>query len=680
MKKTLKKLQVMLTLSSLFDFLCVCAWAACVYLLPDFNYYDIIAIVFMVLTIVYYTVLVSSYVMKIGGFKNTTDLSIAKILADDALECYMFGEIGTLIFDKDRKIIWENDYLQKIGIKFIEHSLSEISPQLDDMVDHYGDDSPVNIRYDNKIFSVKLIKETNMFIFKNITESENEKKIFSDEALVAGFLQIDNYIDLASSMDENSFAMKISDLQRILIDYANSHRFYISALKNDMFFLLGNKKDFDLMANDNFRIVDIVREEFDGFTISIGFSNGYPGIPVLVQEARESLDVALSRGGDQVVISPYNENLIYIGGKSESKQSFSRTKIRILSQSFATTIKSAGNVLISGHYMADFDAIGSCLGVLKICEALNVPAKILYDSSNVENNCKHAFAKTFSPSQIADITVGYNEAAALIGPKTLLVAVDVNSPDRLIFPNFIYDDENINVAIVDHHRPGTLSFKNIVFNGIDSSASSACELIAEYIATSKYKIKLTPDEATFMLAGTTLDTDHFRNKVSSATFDAMIVLKGYGANSLKADEFLKEDYEQYALKIKFMNNIETPYTGIIIAQDPDQDEMVDRSILAIVSQESMSIAGIDAAFTVGRISETEVGISARSNASFNVELIMRKMGGGGHFAAAATTVLTTSTSEVVEKLKGVLDDYASMARTKSKTDYKSQTVTDLKVK
>lgn len=680
MKKTLRNLQLMLTLSSLFDFLCICAWSVCLYLIPDFKYYDIIAIIFMVLTIVYYTIFVSAYVVKISGFKNTTDLSVAKILADDALECYMFGEIGTLIFDKERKIIWENDYLQKIGIKFIEHYLGEISPKLDEMVDHYGDDTPAKIKYDNKTFSVKLIKETNMFIFKNITESENEKKIFADEALVAGFLQIDNYLDLASQMDESSFAVKVSDLQRILIDYANSHRFYISNLKNDTFFLLGTKRDFELMRADNFRIVDIVRDEFEGFTISIGFSNGYPGIPVLVQEARESLDVALSRGGDQVVISPYNENLIYVGGRTESKQNFSRTKIRILSQSFATTIKSASNVLIAGHYMADFDAIGSCLGVLKICEALNIPAKILYNSSNVENNCKHAFAKTFSPSQIAEMTADYNEAAALIGPKTLLITVDVNSPDRLIFPNFIYDDENINVAIVDHHRPGTLSFKNIVFNGIDSSASSACELIAEYIATSKYKIKLTPDEATFMLAGTTLDTDHFRNKVGTATFDAMIVLKNFGANSLKADEFLKEDYEQYALKIKFMNNIETPYTGIIIAMDPDEQEMVDRSILAIVSQESMSIAGIDAAFTVGRISETEVGISARSNASFNVELIMRKMGGGGHFAAAATTIVTDSPSEVVEKLKAVLDDYAAMARTKTKSDTRSQTITDMKVK
>ena len=141
-----------------------------------------------------------------------------------------------------------------------------------------------------------------------------------------------------------------------------------------------------------------------------------------------------------------------------------------------------------------------------------------------------------------------------------------------------------------------------------------------------------------MLAGTMLDTNYFRNKVSEGTFDAMIVLKRFGADSLMADDFLKEDYERYTMKTKFLNNMETPFTGIIVTKDPDENELVDQSVLAMVSQECMTIAGIDAAFSIGRISQTEVGISARSSDQFNVQFIMEKMGGGGHHSRIMTRI------------------------------------------
>lgn len=157
----------------------------------------------------------------------------------------------------------------------------------------------------------------------------------------------------------------------------------------------------------------------------------------------------------------------------------------------------------------------------------------------------------------------------------------------------------------------------------------------------------------------------------------MIVLKRFGADSLMADDFLKEDYERYTMKTKFLNNMETPFTGIIVTKDPDENELVDQSVLAMVSQECMTIAGIDAAFSIGRISQTEVGISARSSDQFNVQFIMEKMGGGGHHSAAAASISSTSPTEVAEDLYSKLNDYISLAKD-SKNNKNTQTLIDLK--
>lgn len=682
MKKTLKKFQMAALITLVLTFLCCSVLLACILLIKDFQYFDIISVAFLILCVVAYTVMISLYVSKIKQRRNKIELTTAQVLGGDLQEAYLYGQLGMIIVDDEKNIIWTNDYLSRIGMNLIDHPVSELSRELETLLDTGDDSTHIKVEYNRKVFEVKLLREASLFLFKDITETENERQVFIDESSMVGYLQIDNYSDLASQMDETTFTVKTSDLQKLLGEYANTYGVYLRPIKNDTFLILGNKKSFERMKGDNFKIVDQIRTTFSNtFTISLGFATGYPGIPTMAQEAREALDVAISRGGDQIVVSPYGENLIYIGGKTESKHSENRAKIRVLSQSFTTTIKNASNVLIIGHYMADFDAIGACIGVYAICQALKIPAKIIYDPTNVETNCKHAFANTFTPSKVQLMTANYNDATLLITPKTLLVVVDINYPSRLLFPNFIQEDDDMKVAIIDHHRPGASTFHNIVFNGIDSSASSTCELVSEYIAASKYKIDLTPEEATFMLAGTMLDTDHFRSKVSAATFEAMGVLKRFGADSLKADDFLKEDYEQYSLKVKFMNHLETPFTGIIIATDPDETELVDQSVLALVSQESMTIAGIDAAFTIGRVSDTEVGISARSNATVNVELIMRKMGGGGHFAAAATSLQSTSVSAVADRLKEVLNDYLSMARSnKRQRDEMSftQTLTNIK--
>lgn len=645
-------------------------WAAagltlflCYIYLAGYTHYATVGYVVLMSLFALTLIAVSAFAVKMKKVRDAGELKGADILGGDIKEAYSFGQVGMLVTDEKGTIVWYNEYLEDNGLKAIDEPLASVFSDISKLNDNPDPEATIKVSFANRVFSVKLIKEANLYIFKDITRYESLKEVSINESPVIGFMQIDNYSDLSSSMEETDFAGLMSDLRKTIGEFANTYDMYIRSIKQDTFMVLCGFASYKKMAADGFSVVDIVREAFSGkITLSLGFSYGYPDFPKLAQSANESLEVALSRGGDQVAVSPFGENMLYIGGSTESKGSFNRTKIRILSQSFITTVKNASNVMVIGHYMADFDSIGACLGVMSICDSIGVPCKIIYDAQNVEKNCRYAFARTFSDSDIKKMTANYNEAIDLINDKTLIVVVDINYPDRLLYQNFVSSDSNVKVAIIDHHRRSDSFFKNVVFNGIDSSASSACELVASYISASQVRISLPKDFATFMLAGTMVDTDCFRNKVTPATFEAMAVLKNYGADTEKADEFIKEDYEQFQMKTKILNNAETPFTGVMIATDPDKNELLDRTILAIVSQQAMSISGFDASFTLGRVSETEIGISARSNGAVNVEQIMRKMGGGGHFAAAAATIKGTDVDKVKEDLVEVLTDYLPDAK------------------
>ncbi len=623
-----------------------------------FDYYLLTGYCFFMVLMLFLVSAMSFFAVKMKNTRDSGELKGADILGSDIKEAYSFGQVGLLVTDARGTVVWYNEYLDSNGLRSIDEPLSSISPDLAKLADNPDPDATVKIRFANRVYSVKLIKEANLYIFKDTTAYESLRDVYLNESPVVGFLQIDNYADISAATEEATFAGMMSDLRKLIGEFASNYDMFIRSVKPDTFLILAGLANYNMMAAEGFKIVDSVREAFGGkMTLSLGFSYGYPGFPKLAQSANESLEVALSRGGDQVAVSPFGENMLYIGGSTESKGSFNRAKVRILSQSFMTTVKNSSNVLVIGHYMADFDSIGSCLGIMAICDSLGIPCKIVYDNQNVEKNCRYAFAKTFSEAEIKRLTANYNEAVDLINDKTLVVVVDINYPERLLYSNFVSEDSNTKVAIIDHHRRSAQFFKNVVFNGIDSSASSACELVASYIQASPLRIALPKEYATFMLAGTMVDTDCFRNKVSPATFDAMAALKNYGADSEKADEFIKEDYEQFQMKIKLLNNAETPFTGVMIATDPDQNEVLDRTLLAIVSQQAMSISGFDAAFTIGRVSESEIGISARSTGAINVERIMRKLGGGGHFASAAATIKGVSTAQVKQDLLEILNDY-----------------------
>lgn len=241
----------------------------------------------------------------------------------------------------------------------------------------------------------------------------------------------------------------------------------------------------------------------------------------------------------------------------------------------------------------------------------------------------------------------------------MLILTDVHRPSITMNPKIV--ESAVKVAIVDHHRRGEEFVEKPAFSHIEPSASSASELVAELIRYNEKRMIIPPRIATMMLSGILLDTNYYRNKTGPRTYDASLILKEFGADNPTADSFLKEEFEEYALKMKIMATAKTPYFGIIVCQADDED-IIERSTLAICAQEALQIKGINACFVVGRIEQKKVGISARSDGSINVQLLMEKIGGGGHFASAATQFDNKSIKDVYEILLKTFDLYLNDAR------------------
>ncbi|MCI7621878.1 MAG: DHH family phosphoesterase, partial [Bacilli bacterium] len=395
-----------------------------------------------------------------------------------------------------------------------------------------------------------------------------------------------------------------------------------------------------------------------GLTLSIGVGFGAEDYTKINELASSALDVALSRGGNQCVIYPFGANMVFLGGgNSESRFSTSKVKIKTFARSFAASLANQTNVLIVPHNYADVDAIGACLGVYTICKSINnsINARIIYSDEAVEKTADLAI-RTMLPSYFFDeVFVSFKTANEIKKKDALIVVVDHNKPELSIYPELYLGGDN-KIAIIDHHRKTDDAFDSVVFEHIDSSASSTCELLSLYFDSYSFKMNISSEIATLMLAGIYLDTTNFKMHTSIGTHEASIILSRLGADEVKARDLLKESYETFALKSKIISSLEMPENGVIIVKAPEED-LVNTTLLAIVCNELRDVQGTQVCFAIGKTSEDDVNISSRSDGSVNCELLMQKLGGGGHFSAAACKLENVTIEEAENKLKHVLDEY-----------------------
>ena len=602
--------------------------------------------------------------IRISSYRHRTDLKAAEVIGSDVQEAYNFAMIGLVVTDEDDIVIWDNDLFKERHLEIIDLNIFEWQPKLRELKENVNSERVVKLIINNRNYEVKFLSDAGLWIFKDTTDYESIYSYSKLQAPVVGILSMDNYDEVIKGDDDyNDTITKAKDK---IFEYASKYGVLLRKFKDSNYLMLCNFNAYSKMRDDNFSIVDTVRNISFGedipLTLSIGIARDFPDVVKLNELANSALDIAMSRGGDQVVVNVYGKEMEFYGGKTEAQEKRSRVKIRVLADSLTNLIKNASNVLIMGHTNMDMDALGSCLGVKAICERMNVPAKIVVDLKATESKTRAALTSSFNREQLEELVVTSKDAIGLIKGDTLVVVCDVHIPSMVMAPDIL--EHTNKVVVIDHHRRAEEYIESPVFNYIDPAASSASELITEFIrfASISPRIELNSTYATIMLSGIFLDSGFYKSKNTGIrTFEASTILKEFGADNSVADDLLKDDYEEYLETTNIVSNIKTADYGVVYAI-ANPERIYDTSSIAKAANTCLNMKGIHASFVIGRTSGKEIKISARSDGLINVSKLCEKLGGGGHFTSAAVTFLKSDVKDVEEMLLNVIHKHLSEAK------------------
>ena len=609
--------------------------------------------------------------MVIASLRHKTDLHAAEVIGSDVQEAYNFAMIGLAVTDKNDNILWTNDLFKNRHIDIIDSNIFNWQPDLAVLKDqtNISGEKETKIVVNSRTYAVKLLMEAGLWIFKDITDYEEIYNYSKDQAPVVGILMIDNYDDVVRGDDDfNDVATKVKNE---IFNYCKEYEVLIRRIKSDSYSMLCNFKNYCRMKEDHFSIIDNVRKVSSGtdipLTLSIGLAREFPDVIKLNELANEALDIAMSRGGDQVCVSVYGSEMEFYGGKSEAQEKRNRVKDRVLADSLITLIRSSGNILVMGHTNMDMDAFGACLGIKSICKRLQKKCFVVADLKATENKTRAAITSAFSKDEIDELIMSPNNAYDAINANTLLIVVDVHIPNMVMAPRLL--EKCSKVVVIDHHRRGEEYIESPVFNHIDPAASSTCEILSEFIrfCSINPKVEIPPIYATIMLSGIFLDSSYFKSKVTGLrTFEACTILKEYGADNAMADDFLKDDYEEYSTVSDLVSKLEHPSYGVVCAY-ASEDKIVDDSAISKAANLCMTIKGNHACFVVAHTSNKRIKVSARSDGSINVQLLAEKLGGGGHFSSAAIVFDNNRVEDVKEAIQNVLQKHLAEATADAKS-------------
>ncbi len=602
--------------------------------------------------------------VKINHMRQKNDIETASLVGSDIQEAYDFGQIGLVVVDENGTVMWSNSLFKERNIELIDMNVYDWLPVLKDLVNAPANKVLHSVEIKGCNFDVKYLSDPRLFIFKDTTKYDNIVNYSKEQALVMGIIMIDNFNDVASETDES--ADMVNKIRNIIIDYFRSFGVLLRRVRNDTYFAVCNFNSLHKLEQDGFNVLEKVRAagrgEENPLTLSIGFAHDFPDVSKLNEMATSAVDVALSRGGDQAVVSQYGAELKFFGGKSAAFESSSKVKVRSIADSLISLIKSSSNVYIMGHTDMDMDALGSCLGVMTICDWCKKRSKIIYNPKQAEKKTRIAFQEAFHKERLDKMTISPDDAVSEIKNSSLVIVTDVSVPRLTMCPKIL--DKAQKIIVIDHHRRSNEFIEKPVLAYIEPSASSASELLAMMIryATANPRIEMSPDFATLMLSGIFLDSNYFKSKSTGMrTFEAAEILKNYGADNSKADDYLKDEYEEYVLINRIVSTMVSPSYGIVYCT-ADEDDYIESATISKVANNLLQLKRINACFVIGRIDQKTVKLSARSDGTINVQLLCEKMGGGGHFTMAAAVFPNSTIAKVKDILNDTLEDYLEAAR------------------
>lgn len=490
-----------------------------------------------------------------------------------------------------------------------------------------------------------------------ITEEDHLRKRLVDEELAAAYIYVDNFAEMMQYDSEN-YRIAAAKIDEVLRDWAEECGGILKEYERDKYLFLMEKRVLAHCVARKFDVLDRVRAVRAGdfelpMTISMGVSNVSGSLADREKAAHTALDMALQRGGDQAVVKG-DASIDFYGGITKTVQKRTNVRSRVVSGELVSAMKKASNVLVMGHRNADFDSIGSCVGLTRL--AMYCGARVNMIVNRSDRNLMGMLELLGTEEDFLGVLIDEAAAFDLVETGTLVVVGDVNNVAIMESPELARRAGTL--AIIDHHRKVAEFDRPVAIEYIEPSASSASELVAEMLEQVLPKDELPSQEATLLLSGIILDTQQFTRSTGTRTFSAAMFLRDCGAMPEVVMAMNRTSMDDYQREGRFRQNI-LLYRGqcaIACAQTDNAAEAgpADRIIAAKAANNLLSVEGIEASFALMKIGDV-IHISARSSGSLNVQLILEKIGGGGHYDAAGAQLSGITMREAVEQLKAAID-------------------------
>lgn len=563
--------------------------------------------------------------------------------------------LGILLFNAHREISWVNPYLQQyfgeqsvIGMR-----LEKASPELAALMDEHADDvGPVKIEWNNRSFSVSIQENLRVIYLMDITSYTEIEQRYLDEQLIFGMVSLDNYEEIAERLNDSEASALRSYITRELTQWTETHDMFMRRLNSTHYFILGYAAGLLGAENEKFAVLDSIRETTSKqnipITLSIGFAYAEKDLGKLAQQAQANLDLALGRGGDQVVVKSSTDEARFYGGKTNPMEKRTRVRARMISQALTDLISQADHIYIMGHNNPDMDAIGSSLGLRRIAQMNGKPASIVIDSKTVHSDIQMLLSEVSKVEVDKNSFISYEDALINATDNSLLVMVDHSKPSISMEPQ-LYNKLQARVVIIDHHRRSEEFPTNPLLVYIEPYASSTAELITEMFEYQDHEQDpINRIEATALLAGIQIDTKSFTLRTGTRTFDAASYLRSAGADAALIQQFMKENVDSYMARTHLIESVKLVGNAAIACGE--DDVVYDNVVAAQAADSLLQMLGVEQSYAVTLRADGKVGISARSTGQINVQIVMEHLGGGGHLSNAATQITGVTVTQAVEQL------------------------------
>ena len=591
------------------------------------------------------------------------------------------------VMDMQGRMIWSNRMFAQLTGKdsFYRKNVSTIFPDItaDKLPGKDGKDiAELSTQFEDRIYRISMQKvmlsesvapskllvdipdTTSLIAMYLYDETELKEYIQANEdnKLVVALAYLDNYEEALESVEDVRRSLLIALIDRKITKYFSNYDGLVRKLEKDKYFLIMRQSSLEALKEQKFHILEEVKTVNIGnemtVTLSIGIGLNAPTYLQDYEYSRIAIEMALGRGGDQVVIKNGN-NITYYGGKTQQMEKNTRVKARVKAQALKEFMSTKDRVVVMGHKITDVDALGAAIGIFRAGKTLGKSVSIVVNDPTKSIRpliAGYVNNPDYEPSMFVDS----EQAKDMVDNNTVVVVVDTNRPSYTECEELLHMTKTI--VVLDHHRRGSEVIENAVLSYVEPYASSACEMVAEILQYFSDDLRIRNMEADCLYAGIMIDTNNFTTRAGVRTFEAAAFLRRSGADVTRVRKLLRDDLKSYQARAEAVRTAQIYRECYAIARCPSENLDSPTVIGAQAANELLNIAGVKASFVLTQYNN-EVYISARAIDEVNVQVMMEKMGGGGHMNIAGAQV-KASPDEVERMLKDIIDQEYQEENTK----------------